>query len=128
MLTPIFILLVAFQIKHFMCDFPLQGRYMLGKFKERGWIAPLAAHCGVHAVGTLVVLTLWSNTANAALLAAAVFDFVMHFAMDRLKASPKMWGRYKPDQPSFWYALGLDQMWHHLTHYVIIAWALYVTQ
>ena len=33
MFKEIFILLILFQIKHFLCDFPLQGKYMLGKFK-----------------------------------------------------------------------------------------------
>ena len=77
--------------------------------------------------------------------------------MDRIKASPKMLGRYKSlskkefmrakDQVNdeytygdienrkafsklgkskldsnrkFWYSLGIDQMVHHLTHYIII--------
>ena len=37
-----------------------------------------------------------------------------------VKASPKMLGRFKPDNKYFWWSLGGDQMWHHLTHYLII--------
>ena len=29
----IYLLLVIYQIKHFLCDYPLQGKFMLGKFK-----------------------------------------------------------------------------------------------
>lgn len=43
------LLVVAFKIKHFVADYPLQTPYMLGKFKARGWVRPLAAHAGVHA-------------------------------------------------------------------------------
>lgn len=32
----LFILLILFQIKHFVADYLLQGEYMLGKFKP-GW-------------------------------------------------------------------------------------------
>jgi hypothetical protein len=53
--------LVAFQIKHFLADFPLQGKYMLGKFKGgTDWVLPLVAHSGVHALFTLAIV-LWFN-------------------------------------------------------------------
>lgn len=113
----IWVLLVVFQFKHFIADYPLQGKYMLGKFKESGWVAPLTAHCLVHFVFTSVI-------SFVALLSAAVtsgsiqilndvervkmyvvllffsvlfgvIDFTIHFIMDRVKASPKMLGRYE---------------------------------
>jgi len=54
-------------------------------------------------------------------LGIAIADFVLHFIVDRLKASPDLGGRWKPDQPYFWWALGLDQMAHHLINYAFIA-------
>jgi hypothetical protein len=116
----IFTLLLAFQAKHFIADFPLQGRYMLGKFKaDWGFVAPLSAHVSVHACFTLLIAVVFGAPLAFA-AALAVFDAVIHFAMDRLKASPRLLGRYKPDGPYFWWALGLDQCVHHLTHYAII--------
>jgi len=146
----IFALLIFFQIKHFLADYPLQNSFMLGKFKP-GWdfVLPLVAHAGVHAVFTFglclfVAPHLWW---------LALVDFVVHFIMDRVKAGPKYLGRYKAlsanefrnvmqnrhiaflqsDQQGineenaklkgnvhFWWALGLDQMVHHVTHYYII--------
>ena len=130
----IFILLFVYQIKHFLADYPLQNEYMLGKFKENDWKLPLACHAGVHSIFTLLIsLTCVSLTASIFL---ALFDFVIHFVMDRYKASPKYLGKYaclskkeyidgptekqKKDNVKFWYSLGLDQMVHHLTHYIII--------
>lgn len=157
----VFVLLLLFQIKHFVADYPLQSPYMLGKFKAEGWVGPLSAHCGVHALMTFsigIYFGFWIA------LCVACFDFVIHFIMDRIKASPKMLGRYESlskgefkglmdsralcldgikyegseplneesfrrlkeiDQrfkgnKHFWWALGLDQMIHHLTHYAII--------
>jgi hypothetical protein len=156
MITTVFTLLIAYQIKHWLCDFPLQTPYMIGKFKETGWIAPLAAHAGVHAAFTAVIALFCAASVWTILLVAAL-DFTLHFTMDRIKASPKLMGRWKPvtgpeylrftgilnhtdgnpiphaeqtykeaesrlrGNTLFWLALGFDQCFHHLTHYLIIA-------
>jgi hypothetical protein len=145
----VFILLIAFQIKHFLCDYPLQESYMLGKFKP-GWdfIKPLAAHCSVHALFTFGIASFFVQPHIA--IGLALLDFVLHFISDRLKAGPRWLGRFKNITPEeyktlqvelksidpnvrlaarekvaanryFWWALGFDQMWHHVTHYIIIA-------
>ena len=134
--------LVIFQLKHFLADYPLQGRYMLGKFRP-GWdfALPLASHCGVHALFTLGIALF----INPSLWWLAGVDFVVHFLMDRLKAGPRWMGRWKSLTPHehqfsllsddalgrsrirgntlFWWALGFDQMVHHCTHYGIL-WML----
>lgn len=132
-MSAILAMLILFQFKHFLADFPLQSPYMLQKFKKEGWIKPLAAHAGVHAVFTFVIVFGWASIPLA--LAMALLDFVIHFTMDRIKAGPTLLGRFKaltaseystatPDQKLgnkyFWWALGLDQAVHHLTHYLII--------
>ncbi len=120
----IWTLLVVYQLKHFFADFPLQGRYMLGKFKGgTEWIRPLAAHAGVHFVFTFVIACVALYRVPGTLPKAFVLgalDFTVHFCVDRLKASPDLGGRWKPDKPYFWWALGADQMAHHLTHYFIV--------
>lgn len=146
----LFILLIIFQLKHFLADYPLQGKYMLGKFKDKGWILPLGAHCLVHALFTYIIAICY--TTQTISIIAAVADFIIHFAMDRVKASPKMLGRFTAmtkgqmlnivavrehnknkeygkdiirSNVFFWWSLGLDQMVHHLTHYGLIALILF---
>jgi hypothetical protein len=169
----VFALLIVFQIKHFVADYPLQTQYMLGKFKAKAWLLPLTAHAGVHAgITFLITAPLIGFTRG---LVLGFFDFAVHFGMDRVRASPDLLGRFKPMFGSeheaarydvanwetirdgvprlphdllpsglsdyfelsrrraeealkrlrhntlFWWALGLDQGVHHLTHYVIIA-------
>ncbi len=118
--SSIFLLLVIYQLKHFICDYPLQNAYMLGKFKESGWVKPLLAHTGIHAIATFLIAFAFTNLFFLSLSLAA-FDLVIHFIMDRVKASPKMLGRFDIKDKRFWWSLGLDQMVHHLTHYAIIA-------
>lgn len=114
----IFILLAIFQIKHFLADYLLQNKYMLNKFKLDGWILPLSAHAGIHALFTFSIITVIISLQLGIIL--ALFDFVSHFIIDRIKASPNILGKFKPDQKAFWITLGLDQMAHHFVHYLII--------
>lgn len=114
----VFTLLVLFQIKHFLCDYPLQRPYMLGKTKEDGWFLPLLAHASVHAIFTFLIVLMFGGLKLAIILSLA--DLVIHFVVDRIKASPRLGGRFKPTEPYFWWALGADQMAHHLTHYAFI--------
>ena len=150
-----FVLLVVYQLKHFLADYPLQNSYMLKKFLGgRDWILPLATHAGVHAVFTFVISAVYLQDLTMLSVALAAVDFVCHFVMDRVKASPKLMGRWKTvsadeyrslarmasydgtngelqcgrqmaerklkSNTYFWWALGIDQMIHHLTHYAII--------
>jgi hypothetical protein len=104
-------LLVIFQIKHFVADYPLQTPYMLGKFKPfPQFIWPLAAHAGVHTIFTVVIALAYQR--YDLVMSLALLDFTTHFVIDRLKASPALLGRFKPDQKQFWWALGFDQMAH----------------
>lgn len=126
----VFGLLALFQFKHWLCDYRFQTAYMLGKGKAgRDWIKPLAAHAGVHAYATLLCVVIFQIAAfltfglltPAWLMLLPAADFVVHFAVDRLKAAPTLGGRWTPAQPQFWQALGADQAAHHLTHYAFIA-------
>jgi len=158
----IFTLLVAYQLKHFLADYPLQGKYMLGKFLDKGWVKPLAAHVAVHGAMTAGIAFLVGKPHLA--LPLALLDASIHFVMDRIKAGRKYLGRFKPltatqylgyehllslpeyhgtknpEGPDFtkkvearkaiqgntffWWSLGLDQMVHHLTHYICIYFLL----
>jgi hypothetical protein len=144
------VLLVVFQLKHFLADFPFQNGYMLRKFSSvpSVWVPALSAHAGVHAFMTFsIALIFLAQTRHDLFIIPAVMlgltDFIIHFGMDRFKASPNYLGRFKAmsskeyaagalwesyeaweekkrDNKYFWWSLGLDQMVHHLTHYYII--------
>lgn len=114
----VFFLLVVFQVKHFVADYPLQREYMLKKTLA-GWdfLLPLAVHCAVHAGLTLGIVLV----VKPSLWWLAVVDFVIHFFMDRIKSSPRYLGRFNDRlKTSYWVCFGLDQMVHHLTSIYII--------
>ncbi|QXO12015.1 hypothetical protein pEaSNUABM44_00319 [Erwinia phage pEa_SNUABM_44] len=89
---------------------------MLGKFNKEGWELPLAAHAGVHFIGTFLIALFFGFWIA---LTVAVLDFVIHFVVDKIKVEASR--KTDHGKPEFWWYLGLDQMAHHLTHYMIIA-------
>lgn len=114
----LFLLLVIFQVKHFIADYPLQFPYMLKKFSA-GWdfLLPLSLHCLVHSLMTLGICWYFAPQ----LWWLSILDFVVHFIMDRIKSGPRYLGRYSDHTKSgFWITFGFDQMVHHLTHIYII--------
>lgn len=129
----IWLLLVLYQIKHFVCDYPLQTPYMLRKFlKFPDFILPLLSHSLIHGFTTFLICFLIRPQYA---FGAALFDTIVHFIIDRIKASPNLGGRFKPltketystatseqlnSNTYFWWALGADQFAHHITHYIII--------
>ncbi len=131
----IWILLIVYQLKHFIADYPLQGTFMLGKFLPfPKFILPLLSHGLVHGVFTFLIALCVKNWHVAMYL--GVFDMAVHSLVDWIKANPSIGGRFKPltketypaatdaqkkSNTYFWWALGADQMAHHLTHYAIIA-------
>jgi hypothetical protein len=113
-----FYLLVLFEIKHFLADFPLQREYMLRK-QLPGWefMVPLSVHCSIHAIMTLAIVL----SVGAQFWWLAALDFVVHFVMDRIKSGPRYLGRFHDlNRPAFWNCLGFDQMVHHLTSFFIV--------
>ncbi|CAL9968308.1 membrane protein [Vibrio phage D148] len=110
------ILILIFQVKHFVADFLLQGKYMLGKFKVKGWELPLAAHSLVHMVMTFTIILHYLPIKYA--LGLAIIDMGIHFLVDRAKVVLSR--DYDKDvDKEFWWWLGADQMAHHVTHYAI---------
>ncbi len=125
-LSMAFVLLVVFQLKHFLADYPLQRPYMLGKAQEGwGFVWPLIAHCLVHSSLTLIVLLICSRLD---LWWLALVDFTVHFIMDRIKSGPNFLGRYRDrNTAAYWNSFGFDQMVHHLTH-IYIVWEIIRTR
>lgn len=118
------LLLILLFIKHFFADFVFQTDWMVkGKGMETGWLFPLYIHAAVHHLFTIAVLVLFIDIATAMIVALA--EKATHIAIDRIKASPFLGGRYKDiSKPAFWNALGADQLAHALTYIAIATYVL----
>ena len=117
----IFILLIAFQIKHFIADYPLQFPYMYeAKGMQYSWAKPLRDHALVHMTLSILIAGAYSIFVEPislmAMFVIAIYDFTTHFVIDRIKATQQG----GPDTSRFWINLGLDQMAHHIVGIVIV--------
>ena len=120
---------VTYGFKHFVADFILQNKYMLGKFDPYPkFILPLSAHCAVHA-GIVVWMFLFAGMNSPRALDVdflligliiAAYEFFSHFLVDVIKAQ---WARItKADhtQHRYWVAIGLDQFAHQVLSVPVI--------
>jgi hypothetical protein len=111
------ILLTLFQIKHFICDFPLQKPY---QFLNKGIYGHFGGilHAFIHGLGTVMILSFF--TPHAAIF--ATIDMILHYHIDWAKVKiNKYYGLKADNSEKFWWLLGLDQMLHQLTYIGIIA-------
>jgi hypothetical protein len=115
------VVLVILEAKHFICDYPLQTLYQLqnkGTYGHPGGIL----HSGIHVVGTAVVFLAVKPTLGLG-IGILVAEFLVHYHVDWAKANWIRRRGYTANDPQFWWAIGLDQLIHHLT-YIAIAGVL----
>lgn len=110
------LLFVAFQFKHFICDFPLQAcSYMYknkGTYMHPGGII----HTSIHMLGSAIIcyyfqLPYW----------IVGLDGIIHYHIDYCKMKINAHYNLTPTyNESFWILLGLDQLLHQLTYILLI--------
>ena len=105
-------LAAVFAVKQFIADFPLQSSWMArGKEAERGYLAPLSAHAGVHGALSALICLLFVPS----LWWFGLVDFAIHWAIDFGKSSISRETKWTPGGAAFWTLFGFDQLLHHLT-------------
>jgi hypothetical protein len=118
-LANILILYVAFRIKQLVCDFFLQPSWMAlakGQPAKKGGSRALFIHAGIHAAFTFALMLYFAPT----LWWLGIVDFVVHSLIDKSKAmlNYKTGWTYKDN--AYWWAFGIDQEAHNLTHLAYI--------
>lgn len=123
-------LLILLQIKHFICDFPLQKPYQYlnkGTYGHNGGVL----HAGIHGVGTFLALFVAAIVFKSndllifEMFLFAVIDAYIHYHIDWGKVKiNKHYGWKCDNSEKFWYLLGFDQLLHQLTYILIIFLAI----
>jgi hypothetical protein len=107
------------QVKHVICDGPLQSLAMVKA--KRHYFKPLGlAHAGIHAAGTFLVALLFGLGAVWA-LQIALLDAVIHYHVDYAKENTVHRMGWLETQGPFWWSFTTDQALHHMT-YLLLAW------
>ena len=118
----VLLIVAALQVKHFICDGPLQTRAMVEAKGRYGRIGGLV-HGLIHAVGTVLVLGGFGFAATPVLM-LGLLDLAVHYHVDFAKENLVRKAGWTPSQAQFWWALSADQMAHQLTYLLIAYLAL----
>ena len=121
-ITSVLYLVAALQLKHFICDGPLQTAAMVEQKSIYGaWLG--IVHSAFHGIGTLIVFLVVGSPALLALSLAAL-DFMVHYHIDFTKENIIKYFRWGVQDSQFWWALSADQAFHQFTYLALTALAL----
>lgn len=118
-LEHVLLLIAALQVKHFICDGPLQTRAMVEAKGHYGRARGIL-HALIHAAGTVLVLAGFGFAASIVLL-LGLLDLAIHYHVDFTKENVVRKAGWTPSHAPFWWALSADQTAHQLT-YLLIAY------
>ena len=118
-LNYLLLFVAALQVKHAICDGPLQTLPMIrGK---RTYLGALGlVHAAIHGAGTLVVMVLAGVPLQLAVMLSVV-DFAIHYHVDFGKEYLLRKSGWTTTDGAFWWAYGTDQMLHQMT-YLLLVW------
>lgn len=120
MTDPVHALIAVFvilQVKHFICDYPLQTLYQLrnkGTYFHPGGII----HSGLHALFTTAAFVV-APPSLALGVGIVIGEFLLHYHIDWSKEQLIKRKGWVVAGREFWWAIGADQLLHHLTYILI---------
>ena len=120
----VLVLVLMFQVKHFICDGPLQTKTMVLSKSNYG-DGQGVLHAANHGLGTLIVVALFGLGWPVALVLAAL-DGVIHYHVDFTKENIVKRAGWTVQNREFWWALTADQFLHNLTYIALMALAIWV--
>lgn len=113
--------LVAFELKHFFCDFCVQT---LRQVQEKGVYGKVGGiqHAGLHALLSIPPLYILTHSPEV-IAAFVVGEFVLHYHVDWAKAQIDRIFQLTVADQAYWTIFGLDQLIHQAT-YIAMIWAV----
>ena len=124
-IAAVLLVVVILEVKHFVCDYPLQTAYQLNNKGTYGHPGGLL-HAGIHVLGTSAAFLVMAPTLAAG-AAIIVGEFAIHYHIDWTKDNLLKGNKWTAADNPFWWSIGADQLLHHLT-YVGIAAILVASQ
>jgi len=106
------------QLKHFVCDYPLQFGYQLknkGTYGHPGGMA----HAAIHALGSTPVFFILPPTL-AMTVVIVVGEWLLHYHIDWTKEAIIRSTKWGFADRGYWQVFGADQLLHGLTYVGIV--------
>lgn len=121
----ILLLVLLLQLKHALCDGPLQTVWMIS---EKGFYGKPGglAHSLLHGTSSFVALS-WFGLPFGYAAALSLADAVIHYHIDYFKEVLVRRMGWTPRDRFFWWTLATDQILHHMTYiamaFAVVMWA-----
>jgi hypothetical protein len=114
--------MLAFQLKHYLCDFVLQTQFQA---RKKGIYAHIAGitHAGTHVIGSVPALLILGCDLRMVLI-LLLAEFLVHYHTDWAKARIDRARGAAGQDHVFWMLFGLDQLVHQLTYIAMIYFAM----
>ena len=117
----VLLFLGALQVKHFICDGPLQSKAMVDEKRHYG--ARLGVlHAAIHGFGALIVMLMFVGLVPLS-FTLALADALIHYHVDFTKENVVRKMGWTVVQGPFWWAMSFDQMLHQVTYLALAAFA-----
>lgn len=113
------LILAGLAVKHAICDFALQTKWMIdtkGTYCAAGGLV----HAALHGLGSGAVLV-WSGASWGLIAALIGAEILAHYHIDYAKERLAKRLGHGPSDTGFWVAIGLDQMLHQLWYIGMVA-------
>jgi hypothetical protein len=111
---------LAFEIKHFFCDFVFQTKWQIDSKKTYGALGGIV-HATLHGLGSVPALYLM-GVQPWLLIAIPLGELVLHYHIDWAKARVDVVFDLPNTDVRYWIVFGFDQLLHQLTYLGIVAW------
>ena len=115
-MTELIYCLLLLQIKHLICDWLLQPKWMWANKGTYGHFGGVC-HALFNGLGTSLVISLFYDNFWLAL----VLDSFIHYHIDffKMKLNTELKLKAEKDK-EFWFLLGVDQFFHQWTYLVLL--------
>ena len=110
--------LLAFEVKHFLCDFVLQTQYQVRTKGIYGHVGGFI-HSGYHTIASLPALLIMQAPLRAIVL-IMIGEFLIHYHTDWTKANVDRHYDWGQGDARYWMLFGADQLVHQLTYLGIV--------
>lgn len=114
-------------VKHFICDFALQGRFKHQHDKYKLSSIKGLLHALDHALGTALVFLFFASwcfaqgqTVFSSIILFGVLDFICHLKIDWLKNNFVVANDMNQDQRQYWILTSIDQIFHTITYLIFV--------
>jgi hypothetical protein len=111
--------LLYLQVKHFICDYPLQTGYQLlnkGTYGHPGGLI----HAGIHVLFTIPVFLILTPPLAIG-VGILVGEFVLHYNIDWTKQQIMARTGWQSGDREFWWGIGVDQLAHNVCYIAVAA-------